>query len=191
MKYIKNFTFVLAAAFLAMACETQMVDKLDDFNLEQGGYMRTVTPFPVVNSTFSVSRANLTGTKMEAVLEAVTPDKGALFSSYDLSIRFIDATPANGTNTTVARTLRSIPASAYSKDPTTGYPRHTLSITGTEALTACGLTAADISTGDRFEVTAVMRLSNGRAFTASNTGVNITGGAFYSSPFFYRLNVVN
>lgn len=191
MKYIKNLTSVLAAAFLVMACETQMVDKLDDFNLEQGGYMRTVTPFPVGNATFNVSRANLTGTKMEAVLEAVTPDKGALFSSYDLSIRFVDTTPANGNRTTVARTLRSIPASAYSKDPTTGYPRHTLSITGTEALTASGLTAADISTGDRFEVTAVMRLSNGRAFTASNTGVNITGGAFYSSPFFYRLNVVN
>lgn len=133
----------------------------------------------------------MAGTKMEAVLEAVTPDKGALFSSYDLSIRFIDTTPGNGDKTTTVRPLRSIPASTYSKDATTGYPRHTLIITGTEALTASGLTAADISTGDRFEVTAVMRLTNGKAFTASNTGVNITGGAFYSSPFFYRLNVVN
>jgi hypothetical protein len=191
MKYIKNFAFVVAAALMAMACETQMVDKLDDFNLENGGYMRTVTPFPVAAATFSVSKANMTGTKMEAVLEAVTPDKGALFSSYDLSVRFVDATPANGDKSVAVTTLRSIPASAYAKDATTGYPRHTLVITGADLLTATKLTAADVSNGDRFEVTAIMRLTNGRAFTASNTGVNITGGAFYSSPFFYRVNVLN
>jgi len=49
------------------------------------------------------------------------------------------------------------------------------------------LTAADISAGDRFEITAIMRLTNGKSYTASNTGVNITGGAFYSSPFFTSL----
>ncbi|TAG53503.1 MAG: hypothetical protein EAZ29_05570 [Runella slithyformis] len=176
---------------MVMACKTQMVDKLDDFNLENGGYMRTVTPFPVAAATFSVSKANMTGTKMEAVLEAVTPDKGALFSSYDLSVRFVDATPDNGNKSVAVTALRSIPASAYAKDATTGYPRHTLAVTGTDLLTATKLTAADVSNGDRFEVTATMRLTNGRSFNAANTGANITGGAFYSSPFFYRVNVVN
>ncbi|TAF97173.1 MAG: hypothetical protein EAZ32_04070 [Cytophagia bacterium] len=191
MKHIKNFAFVMAAALMVMACKTQMVDKLDDFNLENGGYMRTVTPFPVAAATFSVSKANMTGTKMEAVLEAVTPDKGALFSSYDLSVRFVDATPDNGNKSVAVTALRSIPASAYAKDATTGYPRHTLAVTGTDLLTATKLTAADVSNGDRFEVTATMRLTNGRSFNAANTGANITGGAFYSSPFFYRVNVVN
>jgi len=113
-----------------------MIDKLDDFGLDSGGYMRTVTPYPVAGSTFSVSKANMGGTKMEFVAEAVTQDKGALFASYDLSIRFVDTTPANGTKTTTAATLKSIPASSYAKDPTTGYPRATITVTGTEALTA-------------------------------------------------------
>ncbi|MCP1383473.1 hypothetical protein [Runella salmonicolor] len=191
MKLIKYSSLILAVSLFFGACKTEMVEKLDDFNLEQGGYMRTVTPYPVAAATFSVSKANMAGTKMEAVLEAVTPDKGALFSSYDLTVKFVDATPANGNKSTSDVTLRSIPASSYTKDATTGYPRHTLVITGADVLTATKLTAADVSTGDRFEISATMKLTNGKSFNAANTGLNITGGAFYSSPFFYRLNVVN
>ena len=187
MKYIKILSLLVVAAFLATACKTEMVEKFDELALETGGYMRTVTPFPL--AAFTVSKANLAGTKMEQVLEAVTPSAGALFSSYDLSIRFVDATPANGIKTTAVLPLRSIPASAYTKDATTGYPRHTLVVTGADALAATILTAADISVGDRFEVTATMKLSNGKSFNATNTGSNITGGAFYSSPFLYRMNV--
>ncbi len=174
----------------SVSCKTEMVERIDEFSLEQGGYMRTVTPFPVIDATFRVSKANMTDTKMELVAEAVTPNQGALFQSYDLSIRLVDATPANGDKTTVATALRSIPASAYAKDATTGYPRTTISVTGAEALTATKLTAADVSAGDRFEIRATMKLTNGKSFNATNTGVNITGGAFYSSPFFYRINVL-
>ncbi|GAB2767639.1 hypothetical protein GCM10027275_07580 [Rhabdobacter roseus] len=191
MKNTKNYLVFLGLAVLSLACKTDMVDRIDEFNLEQGGYVRTVTPYPVVASTFSVSKANMSGTKMELVAEAVTPNKGALFASYDLSIRFVDATPANGTKTTSVVPLKSIAASAFAKDAQTGYPRATLAVTGKEALDAVKLSDADISSGDRFELTAVMRLTDGRSFSVVNTGVNITGGAFYSSPFFYRINILN
>lgn len=188
MKKIISFLF----AGLAMAaCQTDIVSHLDDKTLENGGYMRTVTPYPVSNSTFSVSKANLGGTKLELVAEAVTPNYGALFSSYDLSIAFVDATPSNGTKSVAAVALKSVPSSSFAKDATTGYPRATLSITGTEALNAVKLTSADITASDYFTVTAVMNLTNGKSFSAANTGVNITGGAFYSSPFTYRINVAN
>ncbi|MEZ0486444.1 hypothetical protein [Fibrella aquatica] len=190
MKRFNMLALLLVTVVTAISCKTQMIDKLDDFNLEQGGYMRTVTPFPVVAATFAVSKANMAGTKMELVAEAVTPNSGANFSSYDLSIRFVDATPANGTKTTDIVALKSLPASSYVKDAKTGYPRTTISVTGTEALTATKLTAADISVGDRFEVTATMKLADGKSFSAANSTIDITGGAFYSSPFFYRINVI-
>ncbi|KAB7731421.1 hypothetical protein F5984_11570 [Rudanella paleaurantiibacter] len=189
MKYIHTFWVMLLVMVVATSCKTEMIERIDEFSLEQGGYMRTVTPFPVAASTFSVSKANMGGTRMQLVAEAVTPDMGALFASYDLSIRFVGV-GANANKTTTYAPLRSIPASAYAKDPTTGYPRATITVTGTEALTATKLTAADVAAGDRFEITAVMKLTNGKQFTAANTGANITGGAFYSSPFFYRLNIV-
>ena len=134
MKYTHSFWIALLIGLASVSCKTEMIERVDEFSLEQGGYMRTVTPFPVVNATFTVSKANMSGTKMELVAEAVTPDKGALFSTYDLSVRFVDATPANGDKTTTFATLRSIPASAYAKDPTTGYPRATITVTGAEAL---------------------------------------------------------
>ncbi len=185
MKYIKLFPLVLTLVLLGIACKTEMVDKLDDFGLDQGGYMRIVTPYPVVTSTFTVSKKNMGGTKAEMVNEAVTLEKGGRFATYDLEMRFV------GTTTTAYKAFKSIPASAYAKDPTTGYPRHTLSITGAEALTLMGLDTSKIKAKDKFEIKATMKLTDGKSFNADNTGANITGGAFYSSPFFYTLNVVD
>ena len=185
MKYIKLIPFILTLGLFAIACKTEMVEKLDDFGLDQGGYMRIVTPFPVTTPTFKVSKANMAGTKAEMVNEAVTLEKGGRFANYDLEIRFV------GASTTEYKAFRSIPASSYVKDATTGYPRHTLTITGAEALTAMALDTSKIVKGNKFEIRATMKLTDGKAFNALNTGVNITGGAFYSSPFFYTLNVID
>jgi hypothetical protein len=186
MKNIKSLLLVLTFGAFFIACETEMVDKVDTFNLPSGGYMRIVTPFPVVAATtFTVSKKNMGGTKAEMVHEAVTLDKGALFANYDLEIRFVGAT------TTAYKAFKSIPASAYTKDPTTGYPRHTLTITGTEAMTSLGLDTSKIVKGNKFELKATMKLSDGKSYNTTNTGTNILSGAFYSSPFFYTLNVVD
>ncbi|WP_373550944.1 hypothetical protein [Haliscomenobacter sp.] len=169
------------------SCETEIVEKIDEFSFEQGGYMRQVTPFPV--TAFTVSKANLAGTKIEFVAEAVTPNSGALFASYDLVVRFVDRTGGTSSKPDVA--LKSIPASAYTKDATTGYPRATITITGKEMQDKLGLTDADLTATDRFEVRGTMKLTNGKSYNAANTGANITGGAFYSSPFLHQANVAN
>jgi len=191
----KIIFFLLLSGLFFASCETEIVEEIDEFAFENGGYMRTVTPYPVINnSTFKVSKANMVGTKMELLAEAVTPDAGALFSSYDLEVRFVDATPlpAGSVNNSKAYVaFKSYAASTYTKDATTGYPRATLSATGKEMQDKLGLTDDQVSSGDRFEIRATMKLTNGKSFNAINTGVNITGGAFYSSPFFYQVNVVN
>jgi hypothetical protein len=56
---------------------------------------------------------------------------------------------------------------------------------------ALKLTADQIATGDRFEIRAKMKLKDGKVFDAANSIGDIVGGAFYSSPFLYRANVVN
>ena len=188
---MRNFLCLALLSLLAVACNTDMVSRIKEDEMQNGGYIRTVSPYPVGNATFSVSKANMGGTKMELVAEAVTPNQGALFSTYELSIKFIDATPANGSFTTAVLPLKTLTATTFTKDATTGYPRSTITVTGTEALTATKLTEANVSNGDRFEITGTMRLTDGKSFSAANTGANITGGAFYSSPFVYRLNVVN
>ncbi|MFN3489707.1 MAG: hypothetical protein ACK4YV_11260 [Emticicia sp.] len=192
MRYIKESLGILFLGAMMASCETQMVEPIDLETLEQGGYIRTVSPLSGTSAVrnFNVSKANMAGTKMEILAEAVTPDKGALFASYDLVVKFVDLTPANGTKSTTDVVLKSFPASAFTKDATTGYPRATIAVTGAEALAATKVAAADVSVGDRFDITGTMKLTNGKSFSASNTGADIIGGDFYASPFAYRLNVI-
>jgi hypothetical protein len=190
MKHLKIYTILLALGLFSTACKTEIVEAIDLEALQNGGYIRTVTPYPVAATTFNFSLANMAGTKMEFLAEAVTPNLGANFATYDLSVKFVDATPANGTVAGTVQPLKTIAASSFAKDPTTGYPRATIVVTGSEALTASKVAAASVSEGDRFEITGTMKLTDGKSFTAANTGANITGGAFYSAPFFYRVNVL-
>jgi len=180
---------MLLSAFFLVSCETEMVERLDEFSFEQGGYMRTVTPFPI--PIFSVSKANMAGTNMTMVLEAVTPNAGANFDTYEMVIRFLDNTPANGSNAKTDVALKTLSASNFAKDAGTGYPRTTLVVTGKEMQDALKLTADQIATGDRFEIRAKMKLKDGKVFDAANSSGDIVGGAFYSSPFLYRANIVN
>ncbi len=191
MKYLKILSVLGLLGLGAAGCESPLAnERLNELEFQQGGYMRIFSPFPVLAATFKVSKANLAGTKLELVHEAVTDNGGANFASYELVIRFVDNTPANGSNPVDDKPLRTIAASTFTKNAATGYPQATMTITGQEALTGSGLTADKIAPGDRFEVRGTMVLTDGRRYNASNTGANITGGAFYSSPFLYRINVV-
>ena len=216
MKHLKNSIIVAFAACMTMACKTDMIERLDELNFETGAYMRTV-PFeiyrsgsPVAKNQADFFKSIFSEGRFETVLEAVTANKAEDFAKYDLSIRFVDNTPSNGNRTTTFVPLRSIPASAFTKDPQTGYPRHTLAISANEVLNATKITLADMTPqplerranglfprqlsfrdipGDEFQISAVMTLANGKTYSASNTGSNITGGAFYASPFLYRIIV--
>jgi hypothetical protein len=165
-----------------------MVEPIDLNALETGGYIRTVSPYPVSSSSFTFKTSSQP-VKWSFWQRRLHPTLGSFFI-LRFGNKFVDATPANGTKTTAQVTLKSIPASSFTKDPTSGYPRATISVSASEALTATKLTASDISVGDSFEVTGTMKLTNGKTYTNTNTGPNITGGAFYSSPFFYKVNVI-
>jgi len=166
-----------------------MVDQIDQFNLKQGGYMRTVTPFPL--PIFSLSKAGFSTSKVEMILEAVTPNFGANFDRYEMVVRFVDNTISNGNSSKTDRPLRVLNVSEYTKDPTTGYPRFQLVITGQQMLTTLGLSLNDITATDRFEIRCKMFLKDGTFHDATNSSGDILGGAFYSSPFLYRAAVAN
>jgi hypothetical protein len=182
--------------FLSACTSDYPVQRIDEFTLETGGYMRTVLPYPVVSSntssnTFNVKASDLNGSKWELLAEAVTPNFGDNFASYEMVVRFVDATAANGSNSVADKTFKTYQASAFTKDPQTSYPRATIGSTGRELITAVGLPDNQVAAGDRFEVRATMVLKDGKRFNIANTGANIaSNGNFYSSPFLYRVNVV-
>ena len=174
----------IAVLIVAASCKTDIVEPIDIFSLEQGGYMRIISGTSCVSSA-SVSRKNMSGTNLTMIHEAVTPEKGARFSAYDVEIRHV------GTTSTAWKSFRTINTSDYKPDATTGYPRHTFVVTGAEALTSTALDTSKVLKGSRFELRGTMKLSDGKTFTNTNTSANITGGAFYCSPFTYTMNVID
>jgi hypothetical protein len=174
----------LVTILLTLACKTEMVTPIDPLTLNTGAYMRIISGTSCV-STGTINRRNLAGTKLSLVHEAVTPNSGTNFDSYVLEIRHV------GTTTTAWTPLRTVAAADYRPDAQTNYPRHTFEVTGTQAMTATTLDTFRVLTGSRFELRGTMKLKDGRAFNADNTSSNITGGAFYCSPFTYRINVLN
>jgi hypothetical protein len=186
-KYIKTFSAMLVIAAITASCKTEMIDRVPPATeLENGAYMRTISINPS-NQQMSVANA---AAQISYEIEAVDNQKGGLLQSYDLQIRFVDRTPANGTNNVAYRNFRSIPASAFARNSVSGLPRHTMVIRLSEAIQALGLQANQVAATDQIEIDATLRLTNGRSFNARNTGVNITGGPYYNSPFFYRITLI-
>ena len=174
----------IAVIIVAASCKTEIVTPIDIFSLEQGGYMRIITG-SCMNLAGVVSRKNMTGTNLTMIHEAVTPEKGARFTAYDVEIRHV------GTTSTAWKALRTINASDYKPDATTGYPRHTFVVTGAEALASTALDTSKVLKGSKFELRGTMKLSDGKTFNNTNTSANILGGAFYCSPFTYTMNVID
>ena len=182
---IKKLSIAISVlVVVASACKTEMVEPIDPLTLDTGGYMRIISGTSCV-STGTIKRRDLTATKLSLVHEAVTPNYGSNFDSYVMEIRHVGATSTNWV------ALRTVAASAYQADATTLYPRHKFEVTGTEAMTATALDTFRVLDGSRFELRGTMKLKDGRSYNAANTSSNITGGAFYCSPFTYRINVTN
>jgi hypothetical protein len=182
----KILTISLLSLGLALgACEREKYDGIPPFeDIQNGGYMRTIAITPdSYNATDSV------GSTYTLTTEAYDKQQGALLASYDLRIRFRDNTPTAGNRVTTYVPLRSIAASAFARSEVSQLLRSTFSVTIAEALTATQLRFSDINPGDEFEISAEYVMTDGRRFGASNSSGDVIGGAFYSSPFFYRIAV--
>jgi hypothetical protein len=191
MKHLKISLSFLFLSLFVLSCETEMIEKLDLDNLENGAYMRNMSPWP--QNTLGFSKATLATAQINVTLEVVDPQNGALFDSYDLTARFVDRTTGNGTNNVPFATTPylSVKSTSFALNAVSGRPQAVMSLKAADLMTALGLTDAQVAATDQFEINAVMKLKDGRSFNAANTGVNITGGAYYRSPFFYRITVGN
>ena len=109
--------------------------------------------------------------------------------SIDLYLLFADTTPVNNQVLEIDEAfIENIPGSAFSVGDS-GFPEHTYSITAQQMLDIVGITAADIDGGDLFILRYVLNLSDGRSFSAADTGVNVRTTS-HSAPFRYSSVVV-
>ncbi len=183
IKIIISFLFITA---VVLSCRDADKDPLGFDKLTNGAFMRQIE---LVSGSFDLF--NFSEAEFVITLEAEDANGGDLFASYDIYVAFIDNTPIGEDTFNIAEVfVKTIDASAFTKDPESGLPRATITVTSAEAMAVLGITAVDLDGGDTFDFRGEMHLSDDRSFTITSTGPNIAGGEFYNSPFFNRVAVV-
>lgn len=181
-KIFKSLTTVLLAVTLFSCTEgdTPIDTVLND--VTSGAALRTVS---LSNPGFTTGDASA---KIQMTLEVQDPNNGQDTDKIDVYVTFLDKTPSNGNNPKSEVLLKSIPSSAFVAGKRE-LPYTDLTITIAEFKAKFGLTDAQFTGGDQFVVRLAQVLKDGRVFTRANSNSNIVGGAYFSSPFQYTVDV--
>jgi hypothetical protein len=173
-----------------------------------GAYARTINiasgNIPLTDANFDVNDGRFEGT-----VQIVDEKDGDLMESMDIYVKYTRVNANSGGPATTAEFLvRTVPASAFTRQPAapqpgqatpTGrtdgkadrtYPTHTFIVTAPEMATLTGVdinALTSVQAGNAFDIRLVLNLKDGRKFTNSNSNGDVTGGPFYNSPFFYRV----
>lgn len=148
-----------------------------------GAYLRVIS---VESAGFNI--LDLANANFSFVGEAFDRENGDLLESVTFYVKY---TGVNGT--TVAETtspVKTVPASAFTKNSTSNLPRATLTVTIDEIAAGIGISKADFLIGDRFDIRWAVNLTSGDSFSMDDAAGDVAGGAFYASPYFSRTFVV-
>lgn len=179
-KYLSVF---VAIAITGCSSDDKTIDKVFD-EVQTGAFLRFVsTSGGALNKNDVSSSASVT-------FEFDGQD-ASMLSSVDATITFIDNDDADG----VQQSFGPIALGSISKSEFTtssfGLPEASFSYTLAEALAAGGLTASEITGGDRFVLGFTVTLTDGRSFGPGSANGNVAAiGGFYSSPYAYTSLVV-
>lgn len=179
-KYLSVF---VAIAITGCSSDDKTIDKVFD-EVQTGAFLRFVsTSGGALNKNDVSSSASVT-------FEFDGQD-ASMLSSVDATITFIDNDDADG----VQQSFGPIALGSISKSEFTtssfGLPEASFSYTLAEALAAGGLTASEITGGDRFILGFTVTLTDGRTFGPGSANGNVAAiGGFYSSPYAYTSLVV-
>lgn len=176
--YIKQITYCLFAIgmIILQSCTSDVStpnDVLD--NTTQGAILRTIK---VNQATFNFFD---TTSKWSVTVEEQDNAQGALFSEIQLY-----ATHTTNGVTGTEKLVKVIPASAFAAG-VNGLPTGEVSATLAETLAKLGLTAGQYTTSDKISMRLVLKLTDGRTFSSTNSAGTVVGGVYFSSPFKYSV----
>jgi len=187
-KFIK-YVFGLLLVLSFHGCTDFVEPAIPYNNFDTGVYLRTLS------QTSSFNFFQLSTAKLTLMVEAVDIQDGKLVKDVEVFVnrrRGASLTPEKKVKTVTAADFKSHTVIIPDVHPASGskYPAATIEVTIQEALTAMGLTLNDINGGDFIEFRLSLNTTDGRTFTNSNLSGDVAGGAYYRSPFFYRIPVV-
>jgi len=194
MKLIKYSLGMLVTMLVFITSCTDFVEpRIPYSTFDTGAYLRTVA-----RTSVSFNFFDLPNSRFAITVEGVDAENGATVESVEVRVRRRRLIPGVGleyvpvgTGTNVADVLvKELSASDFAASTESKFLRASISVTAAEAITALGLTAAQVNGGDVFEFRLKMTDKSGRVFNDVNASADIKGGLFYDSPFLYNVTVV-
>jgi len=194
MKSLKFIFVFLAALGMAISCSD---DKgfFDKDAIVYAAYLNVVETGQSTFGTVSQNDFRLSTdpaqSSYQVTLEERDVERGKLFQSVDVYATIIDNTPADGlTADSEEELILTIAADEFVMNDESGYPRADIEVTAQDVLDAFGITNDAVYGGDQVEIRFELVMKDGRKFSKDNASSIVTGGAFFNSPFFYRIPVV-
>lgn len=186
---MKNIKLILSATTIVMllftSCKDDELDRLDQNQITTGAILRTLnSDLPVVD------RNNPDATNLSVQVEFDDFLEQNTLESVDVFMSFVDTSPVNNQLLSFDEAqLGTVPSSEFSAGDS-GKLTGTISANIGEAMSAIGVTQAQIYGGDVFLIRLSLNTTNGQVFSSDNVGTKIQGSSAFLSPFRYSTSVV-
>ncbi|RAP32065.1 hypothetical protein DID76_01475 [Candidatus Marinamargulisbacteria bacterium SCGC AG-414-C22] len=178
-KTVVTVMFLMCGLFL-VSCETDPDLPYEDFkDMQYGAYARQMSQTGIFNFF------DLENSSIDIHVEYYDEAQGKNIAEYDIDIEYVDV--VTGGAKSIARTdFMTIDASEFVVN-SDGYLSSDISLGFTDALTALGITSADIDGGSYFRFWFTITKTDGTVFDYNNTGPNLMSSSAFGALF--RLNV--
>jgi hypothetical protein len=174
MKILNKIMVMFAILLVVSSCEDENRLPLVVLDtVEKGAYPRLIDQTDKLINLFNVSGSSYTYN-----IEFVDEEGGALVSQYVLDLVYDDNDPSNGDNSSGPTEYLVIPSSSFTQGAHGFLQAPTITITGSDAFAAAGVSADQVSAGDNFNFVGRVELTDGRTFSQANSSATVVGPAF-------------
>ncbi|WP_075351869.1 hypothetical protein [Algoriphagus marinus] len=188
MKIFKySFGLLLGAVVFLSSCRDFVDPSVPYSDFDTAAYLRTIS-----RTSTSFNFFDLANAKFDITIEAVDAEDGGTVETVEVRVRHRRLVPGVGLEYTPEADvlIKTLQKSDFAPNSDSRFLRAGILITAAEAISAVGLTAAEIEGGDVFEFRLVLNDRFGRKFTNTNLSGDVAGGVFYASPFLYNVAVI-
>jgi len=186
MKYLKHLFLLALLVSIGVACD----DNPDEFPVDTdelldsdntGAFARVVETEGSVWDLFAIQNGE--EQQFTVTLEVDDAENGGQLESMEFTVGFADNEGQNIGDLAQGEVFRSFEASEFEVNSESGLPRITTTFTSSELISQLGIDPDDLGINAAFALRWTLNTTTGKSFNSENTGLNITGGAFFSSPF--------
>jgi len=186
MKYLKHLFLLALLVSIGVACD----DNPDEFpvNTDElldsdntGAFARVVDSEGSVWDLFAIQNGE--EQQFTVTLEVDDAENGGQLESIEFTVGFADNEGQVIGDLAQGEVFRSFEASEFEVNSESGLPRITTTFTSSELISQLGIDSDDLGINAAFALRWTLNTTTGKSFNSENSGLNITGGAFFSSPF--------